>query len=70
MSDIVERNITPAAAIERLRQIERSYIALHTISGEQQAEIERLRSALERIKAWRTDERRIKQIAREALDDE
>lgn len=57
MSDLVERlrrfymapKIMREAAdeIERLQRIEKSYIALHAISGEQQAEIERLRERLE-----------------------
>ena len=34
------------AEIERLKQIEKSYIALHAISGEQRETIERLKGAL------------------------
>ena len=41
-----ERYNTEKAEVERLKQIEKSYIALHAISGELQAENERLRGIL------------------------
>ena len=49
IGEYVDKTAELEAEVERLKQIEKSYIALHAISGELQAENTKLREALWKI---------------------
>ena len=66
--DCLKERCKAADEIERLRAIEKSYIALHAISGEQKAENERLRDRIARAMVEDADQKAENERLRAALD--